>query len=366
MLTCTLASGAEPIRFFVGTYTSQDGSRGIYTSQFDTERGTLVTPTLVTECANPAFLALHPSKPYLYAVSETQQGKLLAFQYDQAGRLTPLDEKDAYGQAPCHLVLCQVEEGGTCAIVIANYSSGNVVSFPVLENGKIGDFVSCVFHADFACSGPNKARQEAPHAHGAYFDGTTIAVPDLGIDQVVYYTIDLASAKLSRSDDHANLRAAPGAGPRHLAISKNKRYVYVINELDSTVSVFDRQMTKEPKLVQNISTLTAGKDAAALGNSTAEIELHPNGKFLYASNRGDDSIAVFAVDGGNLTLIQNAPSGGKTPRFFSLDPSGHFLLACNQDSDNICVLAVDQETGKLTPTGQSTNISRPVCLVFVQ
>jgi 6-phosphogluconolactonase len=362
IVACTLASGAEPLRFFVGTYTCPNGSRGIYTSKFDAERGTLEEPTLVAECNNPAFLTLHPSKPFLYAVTETPKGMLLAYQYDkQNGLLTLLDEKEALGQITCHLVFCPAENSATGAIVVANYGSGNVVSFPVLENGKMGNAASNITHAG---SGPNAARQEAPHAHGVYSDGTTIAVPDLGIDQVIYYDIDPKTARLSTSAEHANLRLPPGAGPRHLAVSKDKRFVFVLNELDSTMSVFDCRYTKKPELIQTVSTLDEGKDAAALNNSTAEVALHSNGKFLYASNRGDDSIAVFSVNNGKLTLLQTVPTGGKIPRFFCLDPSERFILACNQDSGNICVFNVDQATGKLTATNLSVNVPMPICIVF--
>ena len=364
MLTATFTGAAEPLRFFVGTYTSVDGSKGIYTGRFDAETGTLEELTLAAECENPAFLALHPTKPYLYAVSETGNGKLLAFQCSKrSGRLTPLDEKEVAGQSPCHLALCLSEDGETDAVVVANYGGGNVVSFPILGSGKIGKIASDIAHIG---SGPNASRQTKPHPHGTYFDirTKTVAVPDLGIDQVIYYQIDLVTAKLSRSLDLASLRLPAGGGPRHLAATKDQRFVYVLNELDSTISVFDRITPKYPKLVHSISTLTEGKDAAALKNTTAEIELHPNGKFLYASNRGDDSIAVFSVDKEKLTLIQNAPSGGQTPRFFCLDPTGRFLLACNQNSGTICVLAVDPETGKLTSTGKSVNVSKPVCIVF--
>ena len=359
---CSFVNGAEPWRFFVGTYTDRD-SRGIYTGTFDAERGTLEKPTLVAECSNPTFSALHPSKPYLYVVTETQKGMLLAFQYNKkSGQLTPLDEKETHGQLACHLAFCPSPNGADGAVVVANYSSGNILSFPILENGKMGAAASDIAHAG---SGPNAARQESPHPHGAYFDGTTIAIPDLGIDQVVYYNIDLTTAALSASADHASLRLTPGAGPRHLAASKDRQFTFVVNELDSTVSVFDRRTTKAPELIQTVSTLAEGKDAAALNNTTAEIELHPNGKFLYASNRGDDSIAVFAVNKGKLTFLQNVSSGGKTPRFFCIDPTKRFLLTCNQDTGNICVFKIDQETGTLTPTGQSVDSPRPVCLVFV-
>ena len=365
IVSCSLAGAAEPLRFYVGTYTSQDGSRGIYTGQFDADSGRLTEATLAAEYNSPAFLAVHPSKPVLFAINEAHNGNLMVYQYNkESGQLTLLDEKPVPGHAPCHLAFLPSENGASGVVVIANYTSGSVVSFPISEEGKIGNVVSNMTHTG---SGPNTSRQRAPHAHGVYFDGDTmVAVPDLGIDQVVYYKMDAATAELSPLVE-ANLRLAPGAGPRHLALSKESRFVYVVNELDSTVSVFDKQSAEPAKPVQTVSTLTEGKDAAALRNTTAEIELHSSGKFLYASNRGDDSIAVFAVNSeGRLSLLQNAPTGGKTPRFFCLDPTGRFLLACNQDTGTICVLAVDQETGRLTMTEHSINVSRPVCLVFVR
>ena len=359
----TSVDGAEKLRFFIGTYTTgQDGGKGVYTSRLDPTTGALEEPVLAAECANPAFLALHPTKPYLYAVGEARPGMLRAFLCNKrSGRLTLHDEKAIPGQGPCHLALCLSDDGETDAVVVANYGSGSVVSFPILGSGKIGNVASEIAHIG---SGPNTARQKEPHAHGTYFDGETVAVPDLGIDLVVYYTVDLSTAKLSRSPEITNLRLAPGAGPRHLAATKDRRYVYVVNELDSTVSVFDRRLPKHPELIQTVSTLPQGVDAAELKNTTAEIELHPSGKFLYASNRGHDSIAVFAVEHAKLTLIQNAPSGGKTPRFFCLDPTGRFLLSCNQNTGNICVLTVDLTTGRLTPMEYNIEVPKPVCIVF--
>jgi len=351
---------------FIGTYTQQD-SQGIYVSRFNAEHGTLEVSRLAFECDNPTFLALHPTKPYLYAIGKFPKGMVSAFHYDhQTGRLELLNEQEIPGHGPCHLTVCHSDTGD--AVVVANYGSGCLASFPISSDGKIGAVASHITHTG---SGPNTARQEAPHVHGVYYNvysgGSTIAVVDLGIDTVVYYAIDLATAQLSQSADCADLCLAPGAGPRHLAVSKDQRLTYVVNELDSTVSVFDRQTPGDAirsVAVQSVSTLTEGKDAAKLNNSTAEIALHQSEKFLYASNRGDDSIAVFAVEDGKLTLIQTMPSGGKTPRFFCLDPTGKFLLACNQDSGNVCVFAVDQTTGKLTPTEQSIKVPLPTCLVF--
>ncbi|MCL2306510.1 MAG: lactonase family protein [Planctomycetaceae bacterium] len=351
---CSFAGGIASLRFFIGTYTNS-GGRGIYTSRFNAEQGTLEEPSLAAECDNSTFIALHPTKPYLYAIGKFPTGMLRAFHYDKRnGHLVPLCEQEIPGQGPCHLTLCLSEDGKTDVAVVANYGSGSVVSFPVLDNGTIGVAASHLTHTG---SGPNHARQQAPHVHGVYYDGSTVAVVDLGIDRVVYYRLDLVTAGLSPSGERADLRLAPGAGPRHLAVSKDQRFIYVVNELDSTVSVFDRFAP-----IQSISTLPV--DASVVNNFPAEIELHPNGRFLYVSNRGDDSIAVFAVDQGKLTLIQTVPSGGQTPRFFCLDPTARFLLACNQDSGNICVLAVDQNTGKLSPTGQNVPVPQPACLVF--
>jgi len=353
----SLPTETAPLRCFIGTYTDQAGGRGIYTSRFDPEKGTLEKPRLVAECDNPTFLAIHPDEPYLYAIGKFPKGMVRAFQYNQQnGHLVLLNEQELPGYGPCHLVVCSSSESNTGAVVAANYGSGNVVSFPILEDGRIGKVASDIIHTG---SGPNTARQQTPHVHGVYFDGSTVAAVDLGIDQVMYYPIDLATAELSPSMDHSPLRLSAGAGPRHLAVSQDQRFVYVINELDSTISVFDRSV-----LMQNVSTLPAGKNASVVNNLPAEIELHPSSKFLYASNRGDDSIAVFAVNQGKLTLIQSVPSGGKTPRFFCLDPTARFLLVCNQDTGNLCVFAVNQETGVLTQTEQRINVPKPACLVF--
>ena len=353
-----------PLRCSVGTYTHQHSSRGIYTSQFDTVHGTLEEPLLVVECDNPTFLTLHPSKHYLYAIGKFPTGRVRAFHYDkQNGDLMQFDEREIPGHGPCHMVFCPGESSHTDAVVVANYGSGNVVSFPVFDDGTLGTVASNITHAG---SGPNTTRQEAPHVHGVYFDEATVAVIDLGMDKVLYYHIDRVTAELSLSDSHAPLRLSAGAGPRHLAVSHDQQFVYVVNELHSTVSVFDRRVPHYPDCIQTISTLTSGKDAVRLNNMPAEIELHPSGKFLYISNRGDDSITVFTVEKGTLTLIQKVSSGGQTPRFFCLDPTGNFLLVCNQDSGNICVFALDRETGTLTHTGQSVHISKPACLVFAK
>lgn len=354
-------------RFFIGTYTGGDGgSKGIYTCLLDAENGQLTEPVLVAECENPSFFAIHPTKPRLYAVgNKGRAGMLFAFQYDPtSGKLNSLNEKEIPGRDPCHLALCISEDGKNEAVVVANYSSASVVSFPLLEDGRIGEIASDIKHEG---SGPNVSRQKEPHPHGAYFnlsDRKTVAVPDLGIDRVVYFDIDLKTGKLTpKTTVPKFLEISPGAGPRHLAASD--RFVYVNNELASTVCVFDLKNKEPGKMIQEISTLP--EDADKSKNSTAEIELSNDGNFLYVSNRGHESIAVFSVDKttGKLSSVQHAPCGGIRPRFFCLNPEGNILISCNKNSGDMTLHRVDEQTGKLTLLPGKTPISRPVCIVFV-
>lgn len=363
------AGVAQTERLFIGTYTGgENGGRGIYTCRFDAEKGTFTEPELAASCDNPSFLVLHPTNPRLYAVGgKGRSGLLYAFRYAKSsGRLTPLDEKEIPGGGPCHLAMCFSEQDDLYAVVVANYNAGNVLSFPLFESGKVGKVASTMKHAGF---GPNAARQKEPHPHGVYFDladSKTVAVPDLGIDKVAYYEIDLRSARLTPKASRPFLHLPPGGGPRHLAASKDGRFVYVNNELTSTVCVFDLAGKDPFRSVQEISTLPEDVDAS--NNSTAEIELSSSGRHLYVSNRGHDSIAVYAVDheSGMLELIQNAPCGGVRPRFFTLVPSGRFLLSCNKESGTVTVLAVNSETGTLTPTDEKIEVPRPVCIVFAR
>jgi 6-phosphogluconolactonase len=335
-LTIFIVTGqaGEPERLFIGTYTSENGSQGIYTCLFDSAKGTLSEPVLAAKCEQPSFLAIHPTRPLLYAVAEQHsKAAIYAFTYQKStGKLTSLDEKAIPAQSSCHLCFCRTPDSDSDsgsepqfeAMVVANYTSGNIVSLPIFANGKIGDIATNCPHAG---NGPNTARQKTPHPHAVYFDAEnkTIAVPDLGIDRVMYYNIDMKTAKLTAKEDQPYLILPPGSGPRHLAVSKDKRFTYVNNELSSTVCVFE---AKNKTMVQEISTLPEG--TIVPNNSTAEIEISSSGRFLYVSNRGDDSIAVFAVEpkSGQLSRIQNISSGGKHPRFFTLDPSGRVCKIC--------------------------------------
>ncbi|MDR2116347.1 MAG: lactonase family protein [Planctomycetaceae bacterium] len=376
LLTGQAEEPKEPKRLFIGTYTGENGSQGIYTCQFDSIKGVFTKPELAAKCEHPSFLAIHPSRPLLYAVlEERSQSALYVFTYQKStGKLTLLDEKEIPGRSSCHLCLCRTQDSDSDSefpaesVVVANYTSGNIVSFPILADGKIGNLATNYQHTG---SGVNSVRQKTPHPHAVYFDAEskTIAVPDLGIDRVLYYDIDTKTAKLTPKpipkptpkENQLSLVLPSGGGPRHLAVSKDKRFTYVNNELSSTVCVFEMGGRT---LIQEISTLPEG--VIVSNNSTAEIEISSSGRFLYVSNRGDDSIAVFSVEPQNgwISRIQNISSGGKHPRFFALDPTGCFLLSCNMETNNIEVLGVHPETGILTPTQSRINIFRPVCIVF--
>lgn len=354
---------------FFGTYTRPGQSKGIYVSRFDAAAGRLEQPELAAETVNPSFLALHPARPLLYAVGDTvardgkKTGALSAFAIDRAtGRLTLLNRQSAGGTGPCHVSLDQC---GRCALV-ANYGDGSCASLPVREDGSLGEAGSTIRHQG---SSVNARRQEGPHAHSINPspDNRFALAADLGLDKVMIYKLDPAGAKLLPNDPPC-AALPPGSGPRHLAFHPEGKFVYVINELLCTVTAFGYDAARGAlQEIQTVSTLPEGT-AVLPAYSTAEVQAHPNGKFLYGSNRGHDTIAVFAVDGksGRLKLIRNEPTGGSTPRNFSLDPSGRWLLAANEKSGNVAVFAVDPNTGLLKATGVSVEIWSPVCVKFLR
>lgn len=350
-------------RIYLGTYTRGE-SRGIYACEMDMAQGTLSSPKLVAEVRNPSFLAFHPDLPRIYAVSELWQtdgpdrGAVTAFAIDDAsGELRELNQEAVGGAGPCHLA---VSPSGRF-LVTANYGSGSTSVLPLDEEGRLRPRSCVVQHEG---SGPNEARQKGPHAHQTLFapGGELLLVPDLGIDQVLLYRLDETAGRLFASTPPA-VAVPPGSGPRHCAYHPSGKFLYVVNELASTVSVFECSDDVPLRLTQTISTLPPGFDGQ---NTTAEIEVHPSGRFVYASNRGHDSIAAFAVDSatGKLREIGQFPSAGRVPRNFAIAPGGRFLLAANQDTDNVVVFAIDQDSGKLQPTEASVQVGAPVCVVF--
>ena len=360
------AAGASPgpMRVYVGTYTGKD-SKGIYVMDLDPGTGALTEPKLAAETTSPSFLALHPNGKYLYAVSEVdtfdgkKTGGVSAFAVGDDGTLRALNQQPSGGTGPCHV---EVDAAGR-NVLVANYGSGSVTVLPLEAGGGLKAPSQTVQHEG---SSVDKRRQEGPHAHCASLFGNFAAVADLGLDKTFIYQVDPATStmKLRTTAD-----APPGSGPRHVARHRGRddwgKWMYVNNEMTSTVSVYPF-MDVPPREVQNVSTLPEGFDKSK--NSTAEIAVHPSGKFVYVSNRGHDSIAIFKVDreSGRLTAAGHQATGGKTPRNFGIEPGGKFLLAANQGSGNVVVFRIDQETGALTPTGAAAAVPTPVCVVFLR
>jgi 6-phosphogluconolactonase len=360
-------SGASGTLVYIGTYTSP-ASKGIYVSRLDPATGTLSAPTLAAEGRNPSFLASTPDGRFLYAVNEVDAvdgkpgGGVTGYAIDKAtGALKLLNSQSTVGGGPAH-----VSVAGKMAFV-ANYGGGSVLAYQIQGDGTLKPHSGFAQHAG---SSVNTARQKGPHAHAATPDpsGRFLYVPDLGLDQVLVYRVDATAGTLTPATPPFASVLPAGAGPRHIAIAKDGKHAYVITEMLCTIVAFDRNAsTGALTPIQTISTLPAGQ-AVAEGFSTAEVLLHPSGKFLYGSNRGHDSLAVYAVDqaSGKLTLVQHIPTGGKTPRAFNIDPSGTFLVAGNQNSDTVTVFKIDAATGKLTATGQSVSVGKPVSFEFVR
>jgi len=362
----TTAQGEEWHVYF-GTYTGEK-SRGIYSARFDTQTGHLSQPQLAVEMQNPSFLAVHPKGRFLYAAGETDgfegkhEGSVSAYAIDRkTGALKFLDSKGSEGTYPCHLSL---DRKGNC-LLVANYGSGSLAAFGVDRYGKFTPSKATVQHQG---SSVDPQRQAGPHAHFITTDpDNRLALAcDLGLDKVLVYRLKPAKPSLTPHRPYG-VPVEPGVGPRHLVFHPSGQWVYVLNEMGCSVDAFgfDAKRGALSQESQRQRTLPADyKDP----NTCAEIQVHPSGKFLYASNRGHNSIAAFSVDpaNGQLTPIDYFPSGGKTPRHFTLDPSGKWLLAENQDSDNVVVFQVDEETGRLRPSGQVISIGKPVCAVFVE
>ncbi len=363
----TDSAGPHQFWVYVGTYTSPtNGSKGIYLLNMDTQSGELTPKGLVAEVKSPSFLAAHPNRRFLYAVGEifefqgTKNGAVSAFAIDPpTGKLTLLNQQPSGGQGPCHVT---VDPTGKC-VLTANYTTGTVAVLPIDKEGRLGQPSAIDQHKG---SGPNARRQQSPHAHSINIDpaGRFAFAPDLGADKVFVYRFRANDGSLVANDPPATL-IAPGSGPRHFAFHPRGRFAYVINELTSTVTAFSydaqRGVLKE---LQTISTLPEGFTGESF---TADIHVHPSGKFLYGSNRGHDSIAIFAIDEqtGRLSAIGHEPTRGKKPRNFAIDPSGSWLLAANQDSNTIVVFGIDLRTGRLTTTGNPLDVPSPVCLRLV-
>lgn len=346
---------------FVGTYTGKTGSKGIYAFDFDSSTGKLTLRGVAAETPSPSWVAIHPSGKFAYAANEDgKQSTITAFSVDaKSAKLTQLNQLPALGQDPCYLSFDKTGK----YLLAANYSSGNVVVFPILADGKLGEHTANVTNAGKL--GPNKQRQEGPHAHWVQVspDNRFVFVADLGLDAIMSYKFDATKGTLTPNDPPLESLTA-GAGPRHVTFTPNGKFVYVVSELNNTVTAFSYNTDKGTfHEFQIISTLPADFSGR---NDDAEIAVHPNGKWLFASNRGHDTIAVFSIDPktGNLTKVGDFPTAGKEPRHFTVDPTGKYLLAENQNSNTIVVFRIDP-SGSLTKVSEVTDIDSPVCLTFV-
>ncbi len=354
---------------YVGTYTRREPhvvgkSEGIYVYRFDLSSGALQFAGKATGIDNPSYLAIHPQKPFLYAVNEVgdfggqSSGAVTALAIDpQTGELTYLNQQASHGAAPCYLCVDQTGQ----YVLAANYGGGSVAMLPIQADGRLGEASDFIQHEG---SSVNPQRQAGPHAHSINIDPANryAFAADLGLDKVLIYQLDLEQGKLRPNSAQPWAQVEAGAGPRHFAFHPSRQYAYLINEIASTMTVFAYDETQGTlREVQTISTLPEGFTARS---HCADVHLAPSGKFVYGSNRGHDSIAIFAVDEstGRLSAVGHESTQGQTPRDFELDPTGRYLFAANQNTDTIVTFRVDEQTGRLTPTGQVTEVPTPVCV----
>jgi len=349
---------------YIGTYTGPK-SQGIYVYKFSAATGKLTPLGLAGESDRPSFLAIHPNHRYLYAVNEInnyegqKSGSVSSFSIDQkTGKLTLLNIVPSGDPTPAHLI---VDHTGKY-VLMANYGIGSVAAFPILADGSLGKATSFLPLTGHSI---NPKRQQGPHAHSIYVspDNRFAISPDLGTDQVNIFRLDATKGTLT--PNQPPFAAVPaGSGPRHFAFAPNGKFGYAIEEMGSSLTAFSYDPARgvlHP--LETISTLPSDFK----GSSTcAEVFVHPSGRFLYGSNRGHDSITVFALDPvkGTPTPIEYVPTEGKAPRGFGIDPTGSYLIAANQDSDSLVVFRIDAKTGRLTPTGQKEDIYHPVCVMF--
>ena len=363
IVALNLQAAPKELLVYIGTYTKTE-EQGIHWLKLDMATGKLTAVGKLAGQKNPSFLAIHPNKKFLYAVNEIgnykggKAGGVSAYSIDQkTGALTFLNQQSSKGGAPCHLVVDATGRN----VLVANYTGGSVASLPISRKGRLRKAASFIQHEG---SSVLKPRQAAPHGHSINVSpGNKFAVAaDLGLDKVLVYGFNAKGGKLTPA---GFAKVAPGAGPRHFAFHPNGKFAYVINEITLTVTAFSwDEGTGKLSELQTITTLPVERGK---GMSTAEVQVHPSGKFLYGSNRGHNTIAVFSIDQktGKLKAVQHQSTLGKTPRNFGLDPTGKFLLAANQSSGDIFTFHINQDTGELKPTGHSVKIPFPVCVKFL-
>jgi 6-phosphogluconolactonase len=358
----------KPLLVYIGTYTGT-GSKGIYVSRFDPASGKLSAAELAVETKNPSFLAIHPSRHFLYSVGEIDEfngkrsGAVSAFEMEADGKLTMLNQQPSGGAGPCHLA---VDGTGKC-VLVANYGSGSFAALPIEADGRLTEPIVTIQHRG---SSVNPQRQSGAHAHFITTDPNNrfALACDLGLDKVFVYRLNTGipgSLPVLVANDPPWAAVKPGSGPRHLAFHPNGRYVYLVNEMGWSLTAFSYDARRGA--LEELQTISTVPEKFTGENLAAEVQVHPSGKFVYVSNRGHNSIAVFGIDdqSGRLTYVEHQSTGGKTPRHFAIDPSGNWLLAENQESNNIVVFRIDSKTGRLSATGQTVEVGSPVFVAFV-
>lgn len=360
-LVVAQAWGQSKEMLYVGTY-SQRGSEGIYVYAFDRKGGTFNQVQAITAKKSPNFLAIHPSGKFLYSVNGEaveefpNAGSVSAYSIDGTGKLTAMNSKSSYGKGPCHIA---IDRTGKWAFV-SNYGEGNISVLSVLTDGSLGALTDSI---RFYGKSAHPQRQDKPHAHSATLspDNRFLLVADLGTDKVYTYEIDLLHGKLKPATKPF-VSVAPGSGPRHLTFDPSGKYVYLAEELTSTVGVFsyDKKTGGLTIMIDGVKSLPADFTGS---NTSADIHTDPNGKHLYMSNRGLNSLAIFSINSkGAITLTGQQETKGKIPRNFMVDDKNEYVLVANQDTDNIVTFKRDQQSGKLTSTGVEIKVPAPVCL----
>ncbi len=354
------------VTVYVGTYTNpKNGSKGIYKLSFDEKTGTLGKPEVAGETKNPSFLATSPDENYLYSVGEVDDvdgqkgGAVHSFSIEKDGTLKLISTVSSGGAGPCYV---SIDASGR-NVFVANYSGGSISRIVAGDNGKL---IGPMATIEFEGSGPNKQRQEKPHAHMIAPDpgNNFVLATDLGTDKVMLYRLDLLKGLIPTDPPTVSLK--PGSGPRHFAFSKDSKFVFVICELSNSITTFSYDAME--CVLKEVGSVSAVPDDFKGSSTCAQIVVHPSGKYVYGSNRGSDTIGAYSIDEatGKLTLIGFVPSGGKQPRNFNIDPTGNYLIAAHQSGNSLVLFKIDQATGKLTDTGTKIEIPAPVCVLFVK
>jgi len=348
-----------------GTYTSGK-SEGIYIYKFNSQTGEYSYVSTAKNVSNPSYLTVSPDEKYVYAVNENHNdkqsgGEVTSFSFDKkTGTLTRLNQQPSAGNDPCYI---SITKSGKF-VLVGNYSSGTASVLPVKKDGSLDTAISVIQHEG---SGVNSERQEGPHVHSTVLskDNNYVFISDLGIDKIMIYSFDTKKGNLTPAPT-PYVEVEPGAGPRHFEFHPNNKFAYLMEEMSGSISVFAYKGKGQLDLLQNISALPPDYIGSV---GSADIHVSADGKFLYASNRGEsNTIAIFSINqqSGELSPAGHQSTLGKTPRNFNFDPSGNFLLVANQDSDNIIIFKRDKTTGLLSDTGKKIEIGNPVCIKWIQ